>query len=171
MTYGRAGRPPARTGLRDVATAMPSEDVLGELLALDAAMTLQRYYGERGVFYNPGRAAPLGVIVASVKDHDGPHDRRANLSRPDVYRLAFGLTRTTFAELFGDVPARPPKGRAVALPDHDLAALDQLMPHPVYAWMSWVQILNPTTERFDSLRDLLTGSLDLARDKWRRRRG
>jgi hypothetical protein len=41
-----------------------------------------------------------------VKDHDGPNDRRANLSRPDVYRLAFGLTRTTFAELFGDVPAR-----------------------------------------------------------------
>jgi hypothetical protein len=64
-------------------------------LALDPALTLQRYYGERAVFYNPGRAALLGVIVASVKDHDGPNDRRANLSRPDVYRLAFGLTRTT----------------------------------------------------------------------------
>jgi hypothetical protein len=37
--------------------------------------------------------------------------------------------------------------------------------------MSWVQILNPTADRFDSLRDLLTGSLDLARDKWRRRLG
>jgi hypothetical protein len=74
---------------------MPPEDVLRDLLALDPALTLQRYYGERAVFYNPGRAALLGVIVASVKDHDGPNDRRANLSRPDVYRLAFGLTRTT----------------------------------------------------------------------------
>jgi hypothetical protein len=105
-----------------------------------------------------------------VKDHDGPNDRRANLSRPAVYRLAFGLTRATFAELFGDVPARPPKGGVVALPDHDLTALDRLMPHPVYAWMSWVQILNPTTDRLDSLRDLRNTSLVLARDKWRRRR-
>jgi hypothetical protein len=37
--------------------------------------------------------------------------------------------------------------------------------------MSGVQILNPTTARFDSLRDLLTSSLDLARDKWQRRVG
>jgi hypothetical protein len=59
---------------------MPSEDVLREHVALDPARTCQRYYGERAVFYNPGRAAPLGVIVASVKDHDGPSDRRANLS-------------------------------------------------------------------------------------------
>jgi Family of unknown function (DUF6194) len=150
---------------------MPPEDVLRELLALDPALTLQRYYGERAVFYNPGLAAPLGVIVASVKDSDGPNDRRAYLSRPEVYRLAFGLTRTTFAELFGDVPARPPKGGAVALADHDLTALDQLMPHPVYAWMSWVQVLNPTTDRLNSLRDLLTSSLELARDRWHRRRG
>jgi hypothetical protein len=150
---------------------MPLEDVLRDHFALDPALTLQRYYGERAVFYNPGRAAPLGVIVASVKDHDGPNDRRANLSRPDVYRLAFGLTRTIFAELFGDVPARPLKGGVVALPDHDLTALDQLMPHPVYAWMSWVQILNPTADRLHSLRDLRTISLELARDKWRRRRG
>jgi hypothetical protein len=153
-----------------MAAAMPPEDVLRELVALDPAMTRQRYYGERAVFYNPGRAAPLGVIVASVKDDDGPNDRRANLSRPDVYRLAFGLARSTFAERFGDVPVRPPKGGVVALPDHDLTALDQLMPHPVYAWMSWVQILNPTTDRFDSLRDLLTSSLELARDRWHRRR-
>jgi Family of unknown function (DUF6194) len=118
-----------------------------------------------------GRAARLGVIVASVKDHDGPNDRRANLSRPDVYRLAVGLTRTIFAELFGDVPARPPKGGGVALPEHDLTKLDELVPHPVYAWMSWVKILNPTTARFDSRRDLLTSSVDLARDKWRRRLG
>ena len=150
--------------------AIEPEAILSRLLGLDPHLGREHYYGERAVFYNPRRAAPLGVIVASVKDRDGPNDRRASLSRPDVYRLAFGLTRTTFAELFGDIPARPPKGGVVALPEHDLTALDQLMPHPVYAWMSWVQILNPTTARFDSLRDLLTSSLDLARDKWRRRR-
>ena len=126
------------------------------------------YYGERAVFYNPGGAAPLGSIFASVKDRDGPNDRAARLSRPGVYRLAFGLPPATFARLFGEVPARPPKGEVVTLSGHDLTQLDELTPHPVYAWMSWVQILAPSAARFAALRPLLDESIDLARAKWRR---
>jgi hypothetical protein len=91
------------------------------------------------------------------------------LSRRGVYRFAFGLTRDTFARLFGEVPARPPKGAAVALPGYDLTRLDELMLHPVYAWMSWVQILSPTAARFASLGPLLAESLQLARERWSRR--
>jgi hypothetical protein len=43
------------------------------------------------------------------------------------------------------------------------------MPHPVYAWMAWVQVLSPTTECFESLRPLLAESLDAVREKWQRR--
>jgi hypothetical protein len=43
------------------------------------------------------------------------------------------------------------------------------MPHPVYAWMSWVQILAPTATEFESLRPALAESLDLVRAKWARR--
>jgi Family of unknown function (DUF6194) len=50
------------------------------------------------------------------------------------------------------------------LPGFDLARLDELMPHPVYAWMSWVQILSPTPARYDPLRPLLAQSLDFARE-------
>jgi hypothetical protein len=63
---------------------MPPQDVLRELVALDPAMTLQRYYGECAVFYNPGRAAPFGVIVASVKDRDGPLRLAARLLTSSV---------------------------------------------------------------------------------------
>jgi hypothetical protein len=146
------------------------ETILCDLLGLDADLRRERYYGERAIFYNPGGAAPLGVIFAAIKDRDGPNDARAELSRPGVYRLAFGLTPETFAQLFGEVPARPAKGGVVALPGHDLTRLDVLTPHPVYAWMSWVQILAPTTTRFRSLQPLLTESLELARAKWRRRK-
>jgi hypothetical protein len=149
--------------------ALDPEAVVAELLRLDPGLRRERYYGERAVFYNPGAAAPLGVIFASIKDRDGPHDRAARLSRPGVYRFAFGLTRESFARLFGAVPARPPKGEAVALPGHDLTRLDELAPHPVYAWMSWVQILSPTRERFAALRPLLDESLELARTRWSRR--
>ena len=40
------------------------------------------------------------------------------------------------------VPARPRKGAVVAGPGYDLARLDALMPHPVYAWISWVQLVS-----------------------------
>ena len=58
----------------------------------------------------------------------------------------------------------------MALPGFDLARLDELMPHPVYAWMSWVQILAPTEPQLPSLRPLLAESLAFARQKWKRRK-
>jgi hypothetical protein len=94
----------------------PDAILRGELLSLDPGLTPARYYGERAVFYNHGGVAPLGAIFASLKDHDGPNDHAAQLSRPDVYRIAFALRPTTFARRFGAVPPRPPKGAAVALP-------------------------------------------------------
>jgi len=148
---------------------MEPEEILGKLLVMDPAFTRRAYYGERAIFYNPGGTAPLGVIFASVKDRDGPNDRRADLSRPDVYRLAFGLSRATFARLFGEVPARPAKGQVVDLSGHDLTRLGELTPHPVYAWMSWVQILAPTAAQFDALGPLLAESLEVAAERWARR--
>lgn len=153
---------------RNSATIEP-EEILGELLGLDPGLRQERYWGERSLFYNPGRVAPLGVIFASVKDHDGANDRSANLSRDGVYQFAFGLAEDFYAELFGDVPARPPKGGVVALPDYDPTRLNELMPHPVYAWMHWVQILSPTHARFESLRPQLDESFELVKAKWKRR--
>jgi Family of unknown function (DUF6194) len=83
------------------------EQILRELLALDPALRRERYHGERAIFYNPGGAAPLGVIFATIKDRDGPNHREAQLSRAGVYRFGFGLTRDSFARLFGEAPARP----------------------------------------------------------------
>lgn len=156
--------------MSDVALAIDPEELLDELLGFDPDLRPEAYYGERSVFYNPGRKAPLGVIFASVKDRDGPNDSAARLSRPGVYRLAFGLSPARFEERFGGIPPRPLKGVAVSLPGHDLTRLNELAPHPVYAWMSWVQVLSPSTGCFESLRPLLAESLDLVRGKWERRR-
>lgn len=146
------------------------EEILRDLLGLDADLRRERYWGEDSLFYNPGRAAPLGVIFASIKDHDGANDRSAHLSRDGVYRFAFCLGKDTYAQMFGDVPARPPKGGVVALPDYDPSRLNELMPHPVYAWMRWVQILSPSRAQFGSLRPQLGESLELVKAKWRRRK-
>ena len=139
------------------------------LLAFDAELRSEAYYGERSVFYSPRGVAPLDVILASVKERDGPNDAAARLSRPGVWRLAFGMSREAFAARFGGMPTRPPKGCSVALPGWDVARLDELTPHPVYAWMGWVQILSPSRASFERLQPLLAQSLDVARARWHHR--
>jgi hypothetical protein len=151
--------------------AIEPGEILRDLLGLDPDLRLERYWGEDAVFYNPGGAAPLGVILAAVKDHDGENDSSARLSRPGVYRFAFGMAPETFARRFGAVPARPPKGGVIERAGYDPTRLGQLMPHPVYGWMCWVQILAPTRAQFEPLRLLLAESLEVARAKWKRRAG
>lgn len=149
--------------------AIEPEELLSELMDLDPGLRLERYWGEDAVFYNPHRAAPLGSILAAVKDHDGPNDRSAKLSRTGVYRFAFGMTRDAYARRFGPHPARPPKGGMIEVPGYDPTRVGELMPHPIYGWMSWAQILAPSAAQFKSLKPLLAESLELVRAKWRRR--
>ena len=150
--------------------ALDPEEILRDLLGVDEGLRRERYWGERSMFYNPGRVAPLGVIFASIKDHDGENDSSSKLSRPGVYRFAFQLSDEEYEARFGAIPARPPKGGVVALRDYDPTRLRELMPHPVYAWMRWVQILSPSEREFSPLRPLLEESLAVVKAKWQRRK-
>ena len=154
-----------------IAQSLPAEpeEILDDLLGLDPGLVRQAYYGERSVFYNPGGTAPLGTIVASIKDRDGPNDKAANLSRDGVFRFAFQLSDDEYVERFGPVPPRPAKGEAVDLDGFDLTRLGALAPHPVYAWMRWVQILSPTREQYGALKPLLLDSLEAVKVRWRKR--
>lgn len=145
------------------------EEILTDLLRLDPGLHRERYYGERALFYNPDRSAPLGTIFCAIKDRDGPNDKSSELSRPGVFRFAFEMSGATFERHFGPPPRRPPKGALLELSGYDVTRLDVLAPHPVYAWMRWVQILVPSADRFESLRPLLAESIDLVREKWKRR--
>src|SRR5918995_6575253 len=149
--------------------AAEPEEIFADLLGLDRGLRREAYYGERSIFYNPGGRAPLGTIFASIKDRDGRNDNAANLSRAGVYRFAFCLTRDEFTARFGATPRRPPKGGVVDLSGYDPTRVGELMPHPVYAWMRWVQILSPTPDRYGSLRPLLAESLGVVKAKWRGR--
>lgn len=71
----------------------------------------------------------------------------SNLARPGVFRLNIALDRERFAQLVG------------AQRNPDCAAVDMLMPHPVYAPQHWACILNPSTESFDNvIKRLLDGA-------------
>ena len=127
-------------------------------------------WGETGVFYNPQNKFKRGVYILTIKEKDGDNDKSSNLDRHGVYRLNIGVSRNTFLKHFAEIPARPSKGGVIDM-DCDFTQKGVLMPHPVYGWMSWVCILNPTIEYFNSsLKELIDEAYELARQKAKKRK-
>jgi hypothetical protein len=125
-------------------------------------------WGETALFYNPGQQLPNGVYFCTLKLKDGANDTASNLNREGVFRLSLGLPPAEYETLFGPRPARPAKGQAVNLA-YDFTALNHLMPHPVYAWMAWVNILNPSAEKFAELEPLLRAAYSKAKAKFEKK--
>lgn len=111
-------------------------------------------YREYSYFYNPNNILPRGIYFVTIKESDGQNDKASNLDRDDVYRLSFSLSKETYTRLFGVKPKRPLKGEKIDTRD-DFTALHILTPHPIYAWMGWVQILNPKPEQLSLILELL----------------
>jgi hypothetical protein len=104
----------------------------------------------------PNQQIPFATIV--TKDY-GEFDNKSQLNRPGVFRLNIGLSRQTFRGLF-ESPS-----------DFDFAALDQVMPHPVYAPQSWVSVLNPSAQTFETVKPFVAEAYASAVARLGRRRG
>ncbi len=147
-----------------VAEHRPQPDAVADGISLEALVDEittrfdnvmpQRTWGELTFFYNPGQVLKRGTYVCTIKDKDGENDRASNLDRDGVYRLNFCLPRPDYFERFGHPPERPGKGGVVE-GGWEFTKLDQLLPHPVYAWMGWVSVLNPTDQTLRTLLPLL----------------
>ena len=82
---------------------------------------------------------PNFATIVTTDEHDvgAPSDLSA---RPDVFRLNIGVGKATFERLVGAIEGEP-----------DYAALDRVVPHPVYAKQRWISILNPSRATFETL--------------------
>ena len=56
-----------------------------------------------------------------------------------MFRLNIGVGKETFRRLVGSID------------EPDYAALDTILPHPVYAKQRWIAILNPSWATFDEV--------------------
>ncbi|MET3493410.1 DUF6194 family protein [Variovorax boronicumulans] len=94
---------------------------------------------------------------ATIVTKDSESDSASKLNRPGVFRLNLGVGKETFRALFGEQEQA----------SIDFAALDRLMPHPVYAKMYWVSVINPSDKTFETVKPLIAEALSLAaaRDK------
>lgn len=146
---------------------MEREDVDAHIAAMPGVVP-KAAWGETSYFYNPGSRFERGTYFATLKDHDGASDRASRLDRPGVWRLNIGVGKTTYLALFGPPPHRPGKGETIE--GHwDFTALDVLTPHPVYGWMSWVAVLNPSAETWARCIDLLADAHKRAAATFERR--
>lgn len=110
------------------------------------------YYAPDGQV--PQREQPYATIV--TKNYPG--DASCDLDQPGRWRLNIHVGRSAFIELLGTDPLIEPAGV-------DFAAVDTVLPHPVYRTQGWIAIINPgaLTER------LAVSLLNTAHDAARRR--
>jgi hypothetical protein len=150
-------------------TEIQMRAAIEQLASLDGVNVVEAW-GETSFFYNPGHRLARGTYFATIKDRDGTGDKGSHLNRMGVWRLNLGVGAGTFADLFGARPARPAKGQMIAGP-WNFTELDTLTPHPVYGWMGWVAILNPSEGSWDRCRPLIADARERAKVTFEKRVG
>ena len=126
--------------------------------------------GDTYIFYDPGgktppdRRQPFATLITGDR-----HEQVSRLDRPGVFRLNLGVSQETYRSLFGPLPAVPgPSG--IVDTGHDFSVLDELLPHPVYSYLGWICILNPSAATWETkVRILLQEAYDVAAGKHARR--
>ncbi len=141
------------------------EEILRELQCKYSGLVLNKNWGETGLFYNPELKLKKGIYLLTIKEKDGENDSSSNLNRENHFRLNIGISKPTFIKMFGRIPARPSAGGIINM-DYDFSAVDKIIPHPVYGWMSWICVINPSSETFKTLIPLIDEGFKLAMEKY-----
>ena len=136
---------------------MQPENIVEKITNEFSGVVPKSSWGETSLFYNPGKLLPNGVYFCTIKEKNGDNDKASNLDREGIYRLSIGVSKESYESLFGTRPKRPSKGGIIDT-EHDFTECNILIPHPIYGWMSWVQILNPTETVFSELLPLIKGA-------------
>jgi hypothetical protein len=136
---------------------MNDTDITEYLMRVFEGVDMVTAAGNGFFFYNPGPAPDHRMPFTTLMTNDD-NDQFSNLNRPGIFRLNVGVSRNTYRSLFGSPPAL-----YIAPPGHEYTALDILLPHPVYARMSWVCVLSPSPATFERVKPLLAEAYGLAR--------
>jgi hypothetical protein len=111
--------------------------------------------GDTFFLYDPDGDLPAERQFPFVTIVTGDHyDSASTLDRPGAYRLNIGLTKATYTASFGAAPTR--RGADGVLDTgFDYAAVDTVMPHPIYASQHWVCVVNPGEATWETVQTLL----------------
>ena len=123
--------------------------------------------GDWYVFYDPDGVTvpeqrfPFCTILTGDR-----YDAASRLDRDaSTYRVNVGADRAAYEELFGPAP-RVPAGMQVIDTGFDYTATGTLMPHPFYAPLHWICVVNPREHMTGVLATLLERAHDQARRRY-----
>lgn len=97
-------------------------------------------WGDTFAYYTPD-GEPGVMPFATIVTKDYPGDTLSRLDRDGAFRVNANVGREAFAELIG----YPPAEHAVRAGEWDYAADGAVVPHPLYAKLGWVSVVNPGT--------------------------
>lgn len=110
--------------------------------------------GNSFIYYAPDGKVPEKTFPFATLMTGDEYDKVSNLARPGIYRLNVGVSKETFLQLFGAVPAAPGESGLIE-GDYEFTALDRFLPHPYYGYQCWVSVLNPGPDTWEKTRELL----------------
>ncbi|WAM00434.1 DUF6194 family protein [Streptomyces sp. Je 1-369] len=120
-------------------------------------------WGDAFFYYSPGGRMPENVQpYGTVVTKNYPDDTASDLDPPGRWRVNVRVDRATFRELTGEEP------RSITRP-RDHAAVDRVMPHPVYGALGWICVVNPGERTTDTVVRLLRVAHEAARARFVRR--
>lgn len=122
---------------------MTIEDIIEKMKKNFPDLTEETNWGERGLFYNPKKLFPKGAYVLTFKERDGKNDSASKLNLGSRFRLNLKISKESFLKYFEEIPQRPEAGKTIA-GDYDFSESNKIMPHPVYGWMTWIAVINPS---------------------------
>lgn len=140
---------------------MTVQEILDTIKAKLANVDIVDDQGNHMIFYNPDpehvdRRMPFTTIVTN-----NAYDTASNLERDSIFRINIGVKQTTYRERFGLLPKPAPDWGLVDT-GYDYTQLDQLMPHPIYAAMGWVCVLNPSRQTWEEVLPLIAEAYEQA---------
>ncbi len=141
---------------------MDEQAVVAWISAL-AGIEVVEDQGDHYFFAGSTQPANNRLPFATVMTADR-YDQYSRLDREGVYRLNIGVSPPTYRARFGPEPF--PTDAAEG--GHDFAALDTIMPHPVYSSMFWLCVLNPGEATFAEVQPLLEEARRVALERARR---
>lgn len=143
---------------------MTPETITADITASFESIQVVLAYGDAFFYYAPDPETRSDLYFATLKTTDDHFDHRSALARMGAFRLNMEVGIGAFQRLFGrpaDVALADEAGR------YDYTAVNELLPHPLYAGAGWVCILNPNKQMFATVvAPLLSGAYDRAVEQY-----
>jgi hypothetical protein len=127
--------------------------------------------GDTFLFYDPdGITDPAGRFPFATVVTGDRYDGASRLDRDaKTYRVNLGVPRSTYEQLLGPAP-RQAAGHEVIDTGFDYSSTDTVLPHPFYAPLYWVAVVNPGRRTRVRLAGLVEQAHALAKSRYDHRR-